>query len=264
MTSSATPLLARNAAHIYPPIASVWTPEKYADPNAPPSQLAAEMGRQLATQLLQHQGLYVSDHRAGIMVYVSDGVKRLLGHSAVEFAAGQYDFIHPDDLPIVSAATVLVNKYIAQHSSDPLTGFGLSVDYRIRHAQGHYVRVLRQNYILVREPNGSMVGSVGIFTDITHHKLTTDVRFHVSSPSFPAFVRQQQIQALPVALSAREQEVLMLVLEGLTSRRIAERLNLSLATVNTHRRNIKRAVGSHDLYHLLRHLEADAGEQGTR
>ena len=132
------------------------------------------------------------------------------------------------------------------------------MDYRIRHAQGHYLRVLRQNLILSREPNGSMVGSVGILTDITHHKLTTDVRFHVNWPDFPAFLRREHVRALPVALSAREQEVLALVLEGLTSKQIAQRLGLRTATVSTHRRNIKRAVGSHDLYYLLRHLDAEA------
>ena len=106
MHSSSTPPPVEDA-HIYPPIASVWTPEQYAEPNAPPSRLAAESGRRLAAQLLQHQGLYVSDHRASVMVYVSEGIERLLGHSAADFAAGQYALIHPEDLPLVTAVTVL-------------------------------------------------------------------------------------------------------------------------------------------------------------
>ena len=251
--------LARQALRIYEPIANVWTPEKYAEPNAPPSQFAAELGRQLAGRLLYHQGLYVSDHRAGIMVYVSKGVTRLLGHSTADFAAKQYTLIHPDDQPLVTAITVLFNEYIALHITEPLTGILTSTDYRIRHAQGHYVRVLRQNMILSREPNGAMVGSVGILTDISAHKLTTDVRFHLNQADFPAFVRQHQIRTLPVELSDREQGVLALVLEGLTSQQISQQLRLSPATVSTHRRNIKRKVGSHDLFRLLRHLDSEHG-----
>lgn len=249
--------LGEHAARIYAPIANVWPPERYAAPHEPPSQFAADLGRRLAYRLLPHQGLYVSDHRAGTMVYVSEGVGRLLGHSATEFAAGQYAFIHPEDLPIVTAATVLVNQYIALHLDEPLTGIMLTVDYRIRHARGHYVRVLRQNLLLSREPNGAVVGSAGILTDISAHKVTTDVRFHVNRADFPAFVQQQQLRALPVALSEREQQVLGRVLEGQTSQQIAHRLGISAATVSTHRRNLKRKVGSHDLFHLLRHLDVD-------
>jgi DNA-binding CsgD family transcriptional regulator len=242
---------------IHQPIAQVWPAEKYAAPDAPPSELAAALGRQLATRLQQHQGLYVSDHRAGVMVYVSEGVQRLLGHSLDVFAANQYELIHPDDLPVVSAITVLVNRYIVQRAHDPLTGLLVSTDYRIRHAQGHYVRVLRQNIILSREPNGAMVGSAGIFTDITQHKHTTEVRYHVNRPDFAAFAREEGVRLLPVALSAREQQVLALVLEGLTSQQIGEQLHLTRATVGTHRRNIKRKVGSHDPGRLLRYLDAE-------
>ena len=252
--------LQEHAARIYAPIAEVWPPERYAEPHAPPSQIAAELGRRLASQLLRHQGLYVSDHRANAMVYVSEGMERLLGHSAAEFAAGQYVFIHPEDLPVVTAATVLVNQYIAARLDDPLAGIMLTVDYRIRHARGHYVRVLRQNLLLSREPNGAVVGSAGILTDISAHKVTNDVRFHVNRADFPAFVRQQQLGTLPVTLSRREQEVLNLVLEGQTSQQIAQRLGLSMATVSTHRRNFKRKVGSQDPFHLLRHLDVEAAQ----
>lgn len=242
---------------IYQPIAQVWTPEKYAAPDAPPSELALAMGHQLASRLQRHQGLYVSDHRAGVMLYVSEGVTRLLGHTPEAFAEGQYSLVHPDDQPVVSAITVLVNRYITQRTDDPLTGLLVSTDYRIRHFQGHYVRVLRQNIILTREPNGSMVGSAGILTDITHHKFTTEVRYHVNRPDFSAFARTEGVRLLPVALSAREQSVLALVLEGLTSQQISQRLGLSKATVSTHRRNITRKVDSHDPNRLLRYLDTE-------
>jgi len=48
-------------------------------------------------------------------------------------------------------------------------------------------------------------------------------------------------QTLP--LSQREEQVLALIGQGLTSRRIAERLGLSVNTVDTHRRNISLKLG---------------------
>jgi RNA polymerase sigma factor (sigma-70 family) len=42
----------------------------------------------------------------------------------------------------------------------------------------------------------------------------------------------------PAALTAREREVVQLYAEGRTTKQIAERLNLSVKTVETHRRHI--------------------------
>jgi two-component system response regulator NreC len=44
--------------------------------------------------------------------------------------------------------------------------------------------------------------------------------------------------ASPAALTAREREVLQLIAEGRTTKRIADLLNISVKTVETHRRNI--------------------------
>lgn len=242
--------------NLHAPIANVWSPNLFAHPNAPASQDAAEHGKQLAAALLHTQGLYVYDHRAKLTLFVSPGVERLLGYTADEFTmAFHYAVIHPDDLPIVTEATILANKYVTERLTDPLPGLVFSVDYRLRHALGHWVRVLRQNVILSRDTNGAVVGLAGILTDITAHKQTHDVRFHMNRPDFVDFVRQHQIRSLPMPLSEREQEVLALVLEGLTSRQIGARLFVSPATVQKHRQNIRIKVGSHNLHQLLQHLD---------
>lgn len=54
-------------------------------------------------------------------------------------------------------------------------------------------------------------------------------------------------------LGAREREVLQLLSEGLTSSQIAERLCVSTSTVETHRRNIMRKVGLHNVADLTRY-----------
>lgn len=46
-------------------------------------------------------------------------------------------------------------------------------------------------------------------------------------------------------LSGREKEVLIEVVKGFTNKEIAQRLNLSIYTVLTHRRNIARKLGIH-------------------
>jgi DNA-binding NarL/FixJ family response regulator len=54
-------------------------------------------------------------------------------------------------------------------------------------------------------------------------------------------------------LTERETQVLQLVAEGLNSREIAERLNISIKTVDTHRANIMEKIGAHNTAELTKY-----------
>ena len=58
---------------------------------------------------------------------------------------------------------------------------------------------------------------------------------------------------VPNQLGPRERQVLQLVAEGCTSQQIADRLNISAATVEVHRRNIMRKLGLHNVADLTRY-----------
>jgi two-component system LytT family response regulator len=62
----------------------------------------------------------------------------------------------------------------------------------------------------------------------------------------------EAIQQVLIQLSKREREVFKLLLEGLTSRAIADCLSISINTVNTHRRNILGKTGAKSTLDLLR------------
>ncbi len=53
-----------------------------------------------------------------------------------------------------------------------------------------------------------------------------------------------QPAADPLSLTPREQQIWQLVLQGLTSRAIAEQLAISVRTVDAHRRNLRQKVGA--------------------
>ena len=57
----------------------------------------------------------------------------------------------------------------------------------------------------------------------------------------------------PNALSSREREVLQLIAEGKTSREIAEILNLSVKTVQSHRTNLMQKLDLHDRGDLIKY-----------
>lgn len=214
----------------------------------------------LTMTLLANQFAYVYDHQAQALEFVSVGLAPLLGEvpPADELMpAWLFARLHPDDAASVMQAQAVVGAYLHERgrSQAPLPDFLFSLDYRLRHADGHYLRVLCQLLLLDRAPGpGPIWRSLFLFTDITHHKLTHEVRCHVNQPDFEVFAAARQPTFSTPDLTARERQVLALVLQGLTSRQIAHRLHLREGTVKTHRRNLLHKTVSSSFHGLLGHL----------
>ena len=66
-------------------------------------------------------------------------------------------------------------------------------------------------------------------------------------------LRRGVLQAFPNELSARQRQVLQLIAEGSSTRVIADRLYLSVKTVETHRAQIMRKLEIHDVAGLTRY-----------
>lgn len=62
---------------------------------------------------------------------------------------------------------------------------------------------------------------------------------------------QQEGTILPETITPREREIVQLLAEGHTNREIAEKLNLSVKTVETHRSNIMKKMGFRSITDLV-------------
>jgi two-component system response regulator NreC len=77
-------------------------------------------------------------------------------------------------------------------------------------------------------------------------------RFMKRENGLPPSAETKEAPAHP-HLTRREIEVLQLIAQGYTNRRIAEALFLSIRTVNTHRTNLMQKLDIHDTASLVRH-----------
>jgi DNA-binding NarL/FixJ family response regulator len=68
----------------------------------------------------------------------------------------------------------------------------------------------------------------------------------------------------PTRLTEKEQEVLMLISEGLTSSEIADKLNIGKRTVDTHRLNIMQKLNLNSLPELIRYSIDFSTAKGVR
>ena len=244
----------------------MFEPAASAALHAHPAALPAGLGsfppvdfeQVLAAALLTTQFAYVYDHATQELAFVSAGLKQLLGESPAAAEVTTHWLaarVHPADAPVVAQAQALVAEYLRTHTRALLPPeFLFSLDYRLRHADGTYRRVLHESVLFEREPGpGAIRRTLALFTDITHHKLSQEVRCYVNQPDFPAYLAQQCPEAPP--LTDRQQQILALVLQGLTSRQIAYRLHLRESTVKAHRRDLLRKTGTHNLHGLFRRLD---------
>lgn len=212
---------------------------------------------QLAQRLFSSQFLVVFEVWQQQCCYSSPGTTRLLGHKAEALSLELlYRATHPDDLAAVIRASELAAEFLQQcapsaaGSAPPC----FSIDYRLRSQTGNYLHVLRQNFIIAQDEKGHPLATASLFTDITAHKTTADVRFNLDHPGFANWLAQRKGKREEDELSDREQEILTLILAGETNAAIAEKLFISYFTVKTHRRNIQRKIKSKNISQRLAHL----------
>ncbi|WUR11472.1 EAL domain-containing protein [[Empedobacter] haloabium] len=98
-------------------------------------------------------------------VYYSERWWNMLGYRAGEESADPGAWrrmLHPDDDPMITA-------YLAELLPSGRDGY--SLEFRLRHRDGHYVPVLSRGYVL-RDSSGRPVRMSGVNTDLTERKRT--------------------------------------------------------------------------------------------
>jgi PAS domain S-box-containing protein len=166
--------------------------------------------------------------------------------------------VHPEDWPTIRAT-------LDAHLKGETPVY--ESEHRLRHKEGHWVWVLDQGKVVERDAAGNPLRAAGTHLDISNHKRLNLEGTHLlrrieslirdaSKP--PARIEAEGSERLaesaqPGRLSKRQSQVLELVATGCTSAQIAERLDITPATVITHRRDLMRRLDLHSIAELTRY-----------
>ncbi len=174
--------------------------------------------------------------------YISENIENILGFKTNELTLKKlYSLIHPEDYPVVLLATKKMCEFVI-NEIDNLKPFNsiTSMDFRIRHKDGHYIRLLNQNCLYKKNPNDNSYQTLSLNTDITHIKESLKIEFNYTNIgdstdfSFP----DTELKEFSSLFTKREKEILSLLALGKNSIEIGEILNISKHTVDTHRRKM--------------------------
>ncbi len=215
---------------------------RYHDGNTPPS-FELEVYKKLLN--IFHIGdfyYYIVNLPHVEIEFVSDAVKKVLGIACTSDFNVNYILtnIHPDDLNRFMMYEQQVTTFFNALPPDKVLKYKVSYDYRLRCADGSYKWILMQTITIQSDEKGSVIRVLGIQTDISHIK-TDSIPSGLSfiglegEPSYYNTVGQKIKQVL---FTKRERQILELIITGKNTCEIADLLNISIHTVNTHRKNI--------------------------
>lgn len=160
--------------------------------------------------------------------------------------------IHPDDRQVLHRNGIACLRYLLEHK-ELAPDVKLIDEYRVD-TGGRYVRVIEQFQVLEFDRSGNIWLSLSML-DVSPNQGTDDgVRSQLLN------YRTGEVWPFPepdeLSLSEREREILRLIGRGKLSKEIADRLAISVHTVNTHRQRILEKLNADNSMEAVRYASA--------
>ena len=143
--------------------------------------------------------------------------------------------VHPDDWEVVRRIDKKVWEFLNTLPEEEKLTYKYIYELRILE-RGKYVRMIYQMRILAFKEDNFL--AMGIIDIAPEQSANTSVRFQIKNCLTDEIVPFAIESATDTLLTPREREVLALAKEGMFSKEISEKLNISIHTVNRHRQNI--------------------------
>ncbi len=209
--------------------------------------------------VMRNQFFYITDVSEFTNVYVSKTLSQVLGYPSEEFKDPEfvYQTIHPEDVEFVyelSKKTIEWSYHMADILlKDPFAGM-FSIDFRMRHKNGNYIRVNRQTSCYRTDIHGNMVYAISLYTDINHIKRSNLITYAWKTFIDIDFNMEELIERFQLKIfTPREIEIIRMLSQGLSATQIAPRLFISEYTVIAHRRNILHKTGAKNTAELIKY-----------
>jgi DNA-binding CsgD family transcriptional regulator len=186
---------------------------------------------------------FVLNHHSLTFEFVSKEVEEVMGYDPsefdIQFMNGK---LHPDDRSWFLAIGSGIVDFFSQLPVEKMLKYKVRYDIRFRKRNGDYARILYQGILLEHDKTGRFLRTLNVHTDITYLKQEGKPVLSFigmdGEPSYRDVAFQNTFIESKEELTAREKEVLTLLIEGKLSKEISHILKISKQTVDTHRKNM--------------------------
>jgi PAS domain S-box-containing protein len=247
MQSIVKPLQPQSGTPAFHEMMRIWQSQPYApEHDASGFQHMIHANASLALMLnLSPCITWILNVRTGQYTFVSEQAERLLGYPSQQFIKRgielTHHLLHSEDAGHLWRFMCQIWQYLLSVPASRREAYQFNCDYRLRKADGTYVRLLEKNIILQTDRKGNITHLLGVCTDITEWKksdiMTASLISTEDDTCLLCTSADEQLQTGQL-LSRRQKEILKLVARGYSSKQIADQLCISFHTVNRHRHNI--------------------------
>lgn len=207
-----------------------------------------------ALATLGNSGVSVFDLYKKNHLFYSPNFGSLLGYDSATIREKGSQFwdskIYPEDFMEIIGNGISMLKLFFQFSIDEKANYKLINEYRILNAEDTYVRIIEQHQALELDKYGNIWLTLSIIDLSPNQNISEGFRSVLhnfrTGIIIPFKDEIKKTEAIGVALSKREIQILKMVKEGLLSKEISSSLNLSLHTVNTHRQRVLEKLGANN------------------
>jgi len=169
------------------------------------------------------------------------------GYEAIELA-----MLHTPDVILLDVAMPRLNGTdAAQHIREKVPRAGI-VMVSMHADESYILRALKsgaRGYLLKASPEAEVIAAVRAVANGQAYFSPVITRILVEE--YVTEMQRRGVEDSYDLLTLREKEILQLLVGGLNNREVADKLNVSVATVETHRNNIFQKLHVHNLPELI-------------
>ncbi|HET6721357.1 MAG TPA: LuxR C-terminal-related transcriptional regulator [Chitinophagaceae bacterium] len=196
---------------------------------------------------------FLLDYATRKYIYMDEGCFNLTGYTpAYYYESGLNEYLrswHPADYRILNEKAFPDNlKFLKTLAQEKYGVIIFSYNYRALNAKGEYVTILQRFSYIPSNKVGIPAGVVGVAFDITHfkndlsiiHTIEETIRYDSGIVNELLFKKVHPILEMPELqlISRRELDILKHMAAGFSSKQIADKLNISINTINNHRKSM--------------------------
>lgn len=193
----------------------------------------------------------------GEIEYISSSLKNVLGINNSKISTIELlSFIHPDDLTFYLNCQGTIISHWMRLPNDRIQKYKSRFTYRMQNVDGNYHNFVHQGSIIEGKENETTVRGLVVLTDVSFlsapaiHKLCI-VGQDGEESYYNVPIEKNSLVEHKEMFTPREKEILKLILKGKKSKEIAQSLEISKLTVDTHRKNIFAKTKSKSVPELI-------------
>lgn len=202
-----------------------------------------------------NSGINIFDVAKLQIAFYEPNFAKLLGYELPENQPADCLFfeskIHPDDKLKLTNNGISFLKLFNAFSKEEKLSHKVIHEYRMLNADNKYIRLVEQYQVLELDKTGQIWLMMSVIDISPNQEESGQVKSQILNFKTGIFIPFEEAQKVSLELTRREVEILKLVKQGLLSKHIADKLSISVHTVNTHRQRLLEKLGANNSFEAV-------------